>query len=743
MPDTLVIVESPAKAKTIHKFLGNRYSVQATVGHIMDLPPKKLGVDIHDHFRPEYQVIPGKKKIINNLRASAKEARSILLATDPDREGEAIAQHVSSQLDVPEDRVGRVMFNEITKRAVTEAVKKPGVIDRNKVEAQQARRVMDRLVGYMISPVLWKTVAKGLSAGRVQSVALRLICEREEAISKFVSEEYWSITATFQGKRTDPFASKLEKIDGKAIKISSEDAVKGILDDLKPRSFAVEDIQKKVTAQKPSPPFITSTLQQEASRRFKFPAKKTMAIAQSLYEGVELGDQGAAGLITYMRTDSTRIAPEAMEMVRAYISTSYGNEYLPGKPRYFAKVKAAQEAHEAIRPTSMKLDPKSVKRFLTPDQFKVYGIIWNRFVASQMSDAKIETTTIIITSGPYEFRTSGSTVLFLGFRQVYEETKENNKNGDAVAIPERLNVGEPLTLLELDPKQHFTQPPPRFSESMLIKEMEQNGIGRPSTYAQIISTILDRKYVDRSAGKLMPTALGVTVNGILVKEFPDVFSVDFTARMEKELDGIEEGKSSLRVLENFYGPFQESLDYANSRKDEIKRQAMQEIDELCPECGSPLVIRWGRRGRFIACTAFPKCRYTRPLEEGNAAAPVDRKCPECGGDLVVKQGRYGAFLGCSNYPKCRHVEPLDTGVVCPREGCGGRIVERRSKRGKTFYGCTNYPKCDFMSWYPLVAETCVKCGYPALENRNTQRGHFHVCPNCKAKFPVHGDKEDT
>ncbi|KPL07089.1 DNA topoisomerase I [bacterium SM23_57] len=736
MPDTLVIVESPAKAKTIHKFLGTRYSVQATVGHVMDLPPKKLGVNIRDHFQPEYQIISGKEKVIKSLRASAKEARSVLLATDPDREGEAIAHHVVLQLRLPKDRVGRVLFNEITKRAVTEAVKHPGVINQNKVEAQQARRVLDRLVGYMVSPILWKTVAKGLSAGRVQSVALRLICEREEAIRAFVAEEYWSITATVQGSRTDAFATKLEKIDGKKAVIPNQEEAQRILDDITPRTFIVEDIQKKKTSQRPSPPFITSTLQQEAFRRYKFTAKKTMRVAQSLYEGVELGDEGPTGLITYMRTDSTRIAPEAIQMVRDYILTSYGQDYLPNKPRVFAKVKAAQEAHEAIRPTSMKWDPKSAKKYLTADQQRLYDLIWNRFVASQMKDARIETITLIISAGPYEFRTSASNVLFLGFRQVYQEMKENNKAEALVVLPDKINVGESLRLLQLDPKQHFTQPPPRFAESSIIKEMEQNGIGRPSTYAQIISTLYDRKYVVRDGGKLVPTELGVTVNRILVSEFPDVFSVDFTARMEKKLDGIEMGDDSLQVLDDFYGPFQQTLDVANSRRSEIRKLATQDTDETCPDCGSPLIIRWGRSGKFIACTAFPKCRFTRNLEESEAPNHVDKACPKCGGALVIKNGRYGPFLGCSNYPKCRHVEPYDTGISCPRGDCGGKIVERRSKKGRTFYGCSKYPKCDFISSYPLVAESCPNCDYSVLEDRNTSRGHYRMCPNCKTRFSV-------
>jgi DNA topoisomerase-1 len=736
MPDTLVIVESPAKAKTIHKYLGDGYEVLATIGHVMDLPPKKLGVDIHNHFQPEYETIPGKEKVLKNLRASAKEARSVLLATDPDREGEAIAYHVTILLRLNPQRVGRVLFNEITERAIMEAVKHPITIDQNKVDAQQARRVLDRLVGYQVSPILWKTVAKGLSAGRVQSVALRLICEREDAIIKFVPREYWSITATVQGKRTTPFPAKLESFQGEKIDIPNQQEADRILKELEPLPFQVEDIRKKQTQQKPPPPFITSTLQQEASRRFKFPAKKTMQIAQGLYEGVELGAEGPTGLITYMRTDSARIAPEAISMVRDFILNSYGQDYLPAKARVFAKVKAAQEAHEAIRPTSMKWEPKTVKKYLTPDQARLYEIIWNRFVASQMKEAKIETTTIVIKAGEYEFRASGSVVLFLGFRQVYEEFAENGKDEKPVSIPERLNVGEILTLLGLEPKQHFTEPPSRYTESTLIKEMEQNGIGRPSTYAQIISTLLDRKYVEREVRKLIPTELGITVNRILVREFPDIFTIEFTAQMEEELDGIEMGKKWVQVIEDFYEPFQRSLETVNSRKAEIRKSAMQALDEKCPECGNPLVIRWSRSGKFIGCTAFPKCRYTRPVEQTKAPTltPVDKKCPKCGAPLQVKRGRYGMFLGCSNYPKCRYVESMDTGVPCPKEGCNGKIVKRRSKKGRPFYGCTNYPKCDFISSYPLVAETCPHCGFPVLQVVDFNNGSYRKCPNCKTKL---------
>ncbi len=743
MPDTLVIVESPAKAKTIHKFLGDKYSVKASVGHVMDLPQKRLGVKIQDHFLPEYEIIPGKEKVIKTLRASAKEARSVLLATDPDREGEAIAYHVAMLLKVPATRVGRVLFNEITKRAVSEAVKNPGVIDQNKVDAQQARRVLDHLVGYQISPILWKTVAKGLSAGRVQSVALRLICERENAVVNFVPEEYWSITATLQGEKSDPFDAKLEKIKGKKASIPDQESTQQIVDDLKSLPFKIEDIRKTKKNQKPSPPFITSTLQQEASRRFKFTARNTMRIAQSLYEGVELGAEGLTGLITYMRTDSTRIAPEAVEMVRDYIFNTFGQDYLPPTPRTFAKVKRAQEAHEAIRPTSMQCDPNSVKKFLTNDQNKLYGIIWNRFVASQMKDATIETTTIISAAGDYEFRTSGSKVLFQGYRQVYQETAESNDAERQNKIPKHLNVGEELTLLKLDPKQHFTQPPARFTDSSLIKEMEENGIGRPSTYAQIVTTILGRKYVERKTRTLFPTELGMTVNRILVSEFPDVFSIEFTANMENRLDGIETGEKWVQVIEDFYGPFQHSLEAVNSRTDEIRKLSIKDTNEACPECGSPLMERWGRRGKFIACSGFPKCKYTKNINEKEESTGVVKECPKCGGEMRAKEGRFGPFLGCSNYPKCKNVEQMDTGVGCPKDECDGKIVEKRTKRGKPFFGCSNYPKCDFASWYPLISKSCPECAYPVLEDRDTQKGHFHQCPNCKAKIELHESAEST
>ncbi len=681
--------------------------------------------------------------MIKTLRASAKEARSVLIATDPDREGEAIAYHVAMLLNVPMNRVGRVLFNQITKSAVTEAVKNPGVIDQNKVDAQQARRVLDRLVGYQVSPILWKTVAKGLSAGRVQSVALRLICEREDAIIKFVPEEHWSITAKLKGKKSDPFDAKLDKIKGEKASIPDQDSAQQIVDDLKPLPFRVDDIRKVVKNQKPYPPFITSTLQQEASRRFRFTARKTMQVAQSLYEGVELGDEGPTGLITYMRTDSARIAPEAIEMVRDYILTSYGQDYLPPKPRTFAKVKRAQEAHEAIRPTSMKWDPNSVKKYLTIDQYKLYGIIWNRFMASQMKDARIETTSIIIAAGEYTFKTTGSKVLFQGFRQLYQETKENNSTEQQNALPEHLNVGEELTMVNLDPKQHFTQPPPRFTDSSLIKEMEENGIGRPSTYAQIVSTILGRKYVERKARTLFPTELGITVNLILVSEFPDVFSIEFTANMENRLDGIETGKEWVQVIEDFYGPFQQSLEAVNSRTAEIRKLAIKITDEACPECGSPLMERWGRMGKFIACSGFPKCKYTKNINEKEEPGGVVKKCPKCGGDMMAKSGRFGPFLGCSNYPKCKNVEQLDTGIACPKDGCDGKIVEKRTKKGKPFFGCGNYPKCDFASWYPLVSKSCPECKYPVLEDRKTQRGHYQQCPNCKAKIQLHESEEST
>lgn len=748
MAQAVVIVESVAKTKTIKKFLGKDYQVLSSVGHIKDLPKNKLGVNIEDDFEPQYITIRGKGKILTELKKAAEVADKVYIATDPDREGEAIAWHIFEEIKSKNSRIQRILFNEITERAVLEAIKNSQSINIDKVEAQKARRVMDRLVGYQVSPILWQTIYRGLSAGRVQSVTLRLIVEREREIIAFIPQEYWSITAQLQGEKSDPFFSNLIKINNKKINIKNERTAKDIVYDLKSKTFIIKNITKKEVSRKPAPPFTTSTMQQEAARRLGYTAKRIMAIAQQLYEGVELGAEGSVGLITYMRTDSTRIADEALLAARDYIANAYGLEYLPKQARIYKTKKSAQDAHEAIRPTSMKCEPRTIKKYLTAEQYKLYELIWNRFVACQMSDARLDQTTIDIiagqmvknqVSGDYLFRTTGSIIKFRGFLQAYEDYKENGKdsenNGEQQQnVPKELKVGEILTLLELIPKQHFTKPPARYTESSLVKELDNLDIGRPSTYALIISTLLARKYIEKNGRQLHPTELGFTVNDILIQNFPSIFNVKFTALMEEELDKIEtREKDFTTVLNDFYNPFSYALETIDSKKDSIRESLIKDTEEICPKCGKPLIIRWGRNGKFIGCSGYPECRYTRPLEQEKTE--TDEVCEKCGKPMVVKQGRFGRFLACSGYPECKNNKPFSLGIPCPRENCFGTIVERRTKRGKVFYGCSNYPNCDFASWYLLVATPCKNCGSPYLEQRSTQKqGNFLYCPNCKTKY---------
>lgn len=748
MAQAVVIVESVAKTKTIKKFLGKDYQVLSSVGHIKDLPKNKLGVNIEDDFEPQYITIRGKGKILTELKKAAEVADKVYIATDPDREGEAIAWHIFEEIKSKNSRIQRILFNEITERAVLEAIKNSQSINIDKVEAQKARRVMDRLVGYQVSPILWQTIYRGLSAGRVQSVTLRLIVEREREIIAFIPQEYWSITAQLQGEKSDPFFSNLIKINNKKINIKNERTAKDIVYDLKSKTFIIKNISKKEVSRKPVPPFTTSTMQQEAARRLGYTAKRIMAIAQQLYEGVELGAEGSVGLITYMRTDSTRIADEALLAARDYIANAYGLEYLPKQARIYKTKKSAQDAHEAIRPTSMKCEPRTIKKYLTAEQYKLYELIWNRFVACQMSDARLDQTTIDIiagqmvknqVSGDYLFRTTGSIIKFRGFLQAYEDYKENGKdsenNGEQQQnVPKELKVGEILTLLELIPKQHFTKPPARYTESSLVKELDNLDIGRPSTYALIISTLLTRKYIEKNGRQLHPTELGFTVNDILIQNFPSIFNVKFTALMEEELDKIEtREKDFTTVLNDFYNPFSYALETIDSKKDSIRESLIKDTEEICPKCGKPLIIRWGRNGKFIGCSGYPECRYTRPLEQEKTE--TDEVCEKCGKPMVVKQGRFGRFLACSGYPECKNNKPFSLGIPCPRENCFGTIVERRTKRGKVFYGCSNYPNCDFASWYLLVATPCKNCGSPYLEQRSTQKqGNFLYCPNCKTKY---------
>jgi len=737
---SLVVVESPAKARTINKYLGSNYEVAASVGHIIDLPKSKLGVSIEEGFKPQYVKIRGKEKIIKELKQKAKQSDKVYLATDPDREGEAIAYHISSILDKPEADVLRVEFNEITKSAVDQAMKQPRQIDMNRVYSQQARRVLDRIVGYKISPLLWQIIYRGLSAGRVQSVALRLICEREEEIRNFKPEEFWNIFALIQPQNTNPFKVKLAKIDGKKVKIANEEQAKNHLEKLKQLTFVISSVDKKKVKRKAHPPFITSTMQQVAARQLRMSTKRIMAIAQSLYEGVEIPGQGSVGLITYMRTDSTRISEQAIESVRQYIKDQIGDEYLPAKAHHFRSKKSAQDAHEAIRPTYLtpEFSPEALKDKLSNEQYRLYDLIWKRFVACQMKPAEFDKTTVEVEAGNYLFQAQGEVMTFPGFMKVYrEDIGEENANGSAQDLPAGLQAGINCQLKELIPEQNFTKPPARYTESTLVKELDRLGIGRPSTYAQIVSTILQRKYVERKEQKLYATELGETVNKILVKSFPDIFNVSFTAKMEEKLDEIaRNGATYEKVMTEFYQPFISDLEKVKSQTKELKELLTEESDEICDQCGRPMVIRWGRNGRFLACSGYPECKNTKPLES-EAPQQTDEICEKCGSPMVIKRGRFGAFLACSNYPECKNTKPLSTGIDCPKEGCDGKIVERRSKKGRVFYGCSNYPDCDFVSWDKPVNRECPQCGNHYMVEKNLKsKGLILRCPVCKYEEPA-------
>jgi DNA topoisomerase-1 len=623
----------------------------------------------------------------------------------------------------------RVLINQITHDAVIRAVENRGELDLNKVNAQQARRVLDRLVGYKVSPALWKTLYPGLSAGRVQSVALRLIVERDAEIDAFVPEEYWEIRALLATRKGEEFEARLVKKFGKEIRIRDAEEAEAVKKKLSVESYAVRDISEKKVKGNPAPPFITSTLQQDAARRLGFTVSRTMKIAQDLYEGIDLRD-GSAGLITYMRTDSTRIAPEAMEEVRAYIAGKWGKSELPAKPNIYRTKKGAQDAHEAIRPASMSLTPVDVKPFLSPEQYKLYLLIWNRFVASQMKPSESTVVTVTIGAGEYELRAGASRIDYKGYLAVYEDLKPDDEEEASSALPVDLKKGDPLSLRKLSPSQHFTKPPARYTEASLVKELESLGIGRPSTYAQIINTILEREYVRREKKNLLATDLGKDVIRLLIHGFPQLFTVDFTANMEEDLDKVESGEDDwLQVVRSFYGPFAQSLERFAGQRKELKQSMIEETGEKCEKCGRPMIIRWGRNGRFMACSGFPSCRNTRPLEQEEAPAEkTDEKCDKCGSPMEVKSGRYGKFLACSNYPRCKNIKPLSLGVRCPMEGCSGVVTEKRSKKGRIFYGCNRYPACKFASWNRPVSLECPNCGSPTtVEAKNGG----HTCPRCK------------
>ena len=751
MAKSLVIVESPTKAKTLSKYLGRNFQVLASVGHLKDLPKSKLGIDLEHDFDPHYVVIRGKSKILKEIKAAAKKAKEVFLAPDPDREGEAIAWHIAEELNGTGNKVHRVLFNEITEKAVKRALKAPSTIDMKKVNAQQARRVLDRLVGYLLSPLLWKKIRRGLSAGRVQSVAVRVICEREAAREAFQSEEFWTITATLEGQSPPQFQAKLHAVGGERTTVRTEEEAQHILQDLEGASFAVSQIDQKEKRRNPSAPFVTSRLQQDSARKLRFAAKKTMMLAQRLYEGIAIGAEGQVGLITYMRTDSTRIAPEALDELRGYVQETFGPDYLPPQPNAYKTQKAAQEAHEAIRPTSAQRDPESLRPFLEPDLYKLYKLIWNRFVASQMTRGLDLVTQVDVQAKIYTFRASGTVEKFDGYRRVYREeveqpaealSSEVDPSTDTNLTLPDLAVGESLTLVDsseagLLPKQHFTQPPPRYNEALLIREMEEKGIGRPSTYATIISTIQDRHYVEKEEARLRPTELGRIVNDRLVTHFPKIFDVEFTAKMENELDSIEEGeKDWVTTVKEFYQPFIKDLESAEVNMEDLKSK--EEPTEVpCEKCGKLMIIKWGRHGYFLACPGYPECKSTKEFkkdEDGTIQVVqpqmeiTDEVCEKCSSPMVVKRGRFGNFLACSQYPECKTTKPIKLGVKCPTQDCGGDLVQKRSKKGKNFYSCSNYPTCTFAIWDKPINRSCPQCQSPFLvEKYRKQTGTQVVC----------------
>jgi len=813
----LVIVESPGKAKTIQKYLGKGFTVEASLGHVKDLPKSTLGVDITNGFETDYVVIPGKEKVVAKLKKLAASADSIYLAPDPDREGEAIAAHLADELDengakrkkapkpkkgepAPPPRIQRVTFNEITKRAVQAAFEQPRAIDQNLVDAQQARRVLDRLVGYQVSPLLWDKVRRGLSAGRVQTVALRLIVEREREIKAFEKKEYWTIDAHLAASKPPAFDARFLGKGEEKIEIPNGEEAEKIRTALEKADWIVRSVDKKERRRNAAPPFTTSKLQQDSSRKLRFSVKRTMMIAQRLYEGVELGEEGSVGLITYMRTDSVRVAPEAITEVREYVGTEYGPTYLPESPNTYKEKKDAQGAHEAIRPTSVVRHPDQIKQYLKEDEFKVYKLIWQRFVASQINPAVFDQTTVDIDAkngaDVFWFRVTGSVLKFDGFLKVYEESKEGKDEEDEELkhkLP-ALEPGQKLTLRELKPEQHFTEPPPRYNEASLVKELEERGIGRPSTYAAILSTIQERQYVQKLGGKFVPTEIGLVVTDLLIENFRDIFDVQYTARLEEELDEIEEGKEKWQdAMADFYKKFQKDLKYAEKHMENIKRME-KPTDEKCELCGSPLVIKWGKHGsfyacstyekddpntckftkenpinlpdldsadiqetgaaeeycencgrvmvlkrgrfgQFMACTGYPDCKTTRRLDQGKKVPdiPLDELCPKCGRNMMIRHGRFGEFTACSGYPECKYVKQNFIGVKCP-DCKDGDLVEKRARKGNTFYGCSNYPKCKFTSANKPIAEKCPSCGSEYLVEKNLKAGPVIACPNKECDY---------
>ena len=738
----LVIVESPTKAKTIGKYLGSGYDVKATVGHVRDLPTRELGVDVDNGFEPKYVIIKGKTKTLSELKKASKSASAIYLATDPDREGEAIAWHVAEHLQaaVP---THRILFHEITREAIQEAIHAPGEIDDRKVNAQQARRILDRLVGYKASPILWRAIKTGLSAGRVQTVALRLIVEREREIRAFKPQEYWSIEALC-AKDNQTFEASLAKVGGHKPQLHSAAEAQAVVDAVRELPFVVSKVEKRHRRKNPAAPFTTSTLQQEAAKKLGFSSRRTMRAAQDLYEGMDVGEDGPVGLITYMRTDSPEVSETALAGVRRFIAKSYANPYLPESPNVYRPKKSArvQGAHEAIRPTDVNRRPEQVQAYLEADQFRLYQLIWQRFVASQMTPAVYDMTIVDFELGQYLFRATGSVLVFDGYHTLYMEgrEKEEGKTMDDLPPIPPLAVGDRVEVREITPSQHFTEPPPRFSEASLVKELERLGIGRPSTYSAIISTLSTREYVRVDQRRFFPTELGELVEKIMVGRFPDIFNVEFTSEMEDELDRIEEGELGWqRVLKDFYGPFTKALDAVdlNALVADAHGLSPEELaKERCPKCGSSIELKTGRFGPYLACVKYKDtCDYVKSLRKGKAPdRPTDEKCHLCGSPMVIKTGRFGEFLACTTYPKCKGTRAVPLGMKCPK--ClEGDLAERRTKRGKSFWGCTRYPACDFSTWNRPVPDTCPQCGWVGMEKKlNKVDGETRTCLKCGHKM---------